>query len=71
MMTAAERPGFSIDPVMLWVLLYVVSSDGLTVSGLAALATGSDVATALAASFAFLLVSSVAALWREVEREDG
>ena len=69
MMKAAKRPGFSNDPVMLCVLLFVVGSDGLTVAGIVALATASELALQFLPLFGLLCAASVAALWRLVERE--
>lgn len=68
MMTAARRGRFEIDPSMLWILLFVVSSDGLTVAGIAALATGDELASSLALAFGIVLAISLLALWCLVQR---
>lgn len=69
MMTAARRGRFDIDPCMLWILLFVVSSDGLTVAGIATLATGDELASCVALAFGIALAVSLFALWCEFQRQ--
>lgn len=59
-----------LDPTMLWVLLFVAASDGLTVAGIAALATGSEDASRLVPPLAALLAMSIAALCRSAKRDE-
>ena len=59
-----------LDPTMLWVLLFVVASDGLTVAGIAALTTGSEDALRLVPSFAALLAMSIVGSSRLAKRDE-
>ncbi len=68
MMVAAKRNRFYIDPTMLWVLLFVVASDGLTVAGIVALVTQGARAMEWVGLFGLGLLASVLALHRIIER---
>lgn len=68
-MMAARRGRFDIDPCMLWILLFIVSSDGLTVAGIATLATGDELASCVAFGFGIALAVSLFALWCGFRRQ--